>query len=85
MLGFNGIVSENSWPKYDERYTAVETINLPIQVNGKLRGTIDVSIDEKEEIIFEKALALQTVQNAIAGKNIRKKVFVKGKIINFVV
>lgn len=85
MLGFDGIVSVNSWPKYDARYTAVETINLPIQVNGKLRGTVDVSIDEKEDAIFEKALALQTVQNAIAGKTIRKKVFVKGKIINFVV
>ncbi|MBR1734704.1 MAG: leucine--tRNA ligase [Alphaproteobacteria bacterium] len=85
ILGFNGLVSENPWPKYDEKYTIVETINLPIQVNGKLRGTIDICIDEKEENIFEKALALQTVQNAIANRVIRKKVFVKGKIINFVV
>ena len=85
MLGFDGLVSESQWPTYDTKYVAVEMINLPIQVNGKLRGTIDVRVDESEEIIFEKALILQTVQNAIAGKAIRKKVFVKGKIVNFVV
>ena len=85
MLGFDGLVSESQWPTYDTKYVAVEMINLPIQVNGKLRGTIDVGVDESEEIIFEKALNLQTVQNAITGKAIRKKIFVKGKIVNFVV
>lgn len=85
MLDFAGLVCESDWPKYDPQYATVETINLPIQVNGKLRGTIDIAVDEAEESIFEKALALSTVQKAIDGKPVRKKVFVKGKIVNFVV
>ncbi len=85
MLGFVGLVSESQWPQYDAKYITVEMINLPIQVNGKLRGAIDVKVDENEDAIFEKALGVHTVQNAIAGKTIRKKVFVKGKIVNFVV
>lgn len=85
MFDFEGLVCTGTWPEYDPKYTAVETINLPIQVNGKLRGTIDVGIDESEEAIFAKALEVPTVQKAIDGKDVRKKVFVKGKIVNFVV
>ncbi|MCR5224777.1 MAG: leucine--tRNA ligase [Alphaproteobacteria bacterium] len=84
-LGFKGIVSEHVWPSYNEKYLCVTEINLPVQVNGKLRGTVSVGIDDGEDIIFEKALALPNVQNAIAGKTVRKRIFIKGKIINFVV
>ena len=84
-FGGAGLVSENDWPVYDERYLQNNVIALPVQVNGKLRGTINVSAEDGEEKVFEQALTLANVQNAIAGKTIRKKIFVKGKIINFVV
>ena len=85
MFGFKDLVSENEWPKFCEDYIAVSTINLPIQVNGKLRGTIDISLDASEEEIMQKALEVNNVKKVIGDKSIRKKIFVKGKIINFVV
>lgn len=85
ILDFEGLVCKSSWPTYDPKYTSVDTINLPIQVNGKLRGTIDVGIDESEESIFAKALEIPAVLKAIDGRAVRKKVFIKGKIVNFVV
>ncbi len=85
MFGFNNLVSENDWPKFREDYTVVSTINLPIQINGKLRGTIDVSPNETEEEIIRKALEVNNVKKVMGNKPIRKKIFIKGKIINFVV
>ncbi|MDR1334891.1 MAG: leucine--tRNA ligase [Holosporaceae bacterium] len=85
MLGFPGLVSTSDWPAYDQRYLTVSTINLPVQVNGKLRGSIDVDVDDLEDIVFEKALALPSVQNITVGKVIKTKIFVKGRIVNFVV
>ena len=85
MLGFEGLISNNSWPTYDEKYLQTSEITLAIQVNGKLRGTIEVLVDDTEEVIFEKALGVSSVQNAIADNPIKKKVFVKGKIVNFVI
>lgn len=85
MFGFDKIVADHNWPNYEEKCLHVSTINLPIQVNGKLRGTIDVHTDDTEDIIFEKALTVSTVQNAINDKPLKKKIFIKGKIVNFVV
>ena len=85
IFKFSGLVSENSWPTYDEKYLAVTTISMPIQINGKLRGTVDIDPNADQNEILEKALQVASVQKAIAGKTIRKKIFVKGKIINFVV
>jgi leucyl-tRNA synthetase len=85
MLGFEGLVSENRWPQYDEKYLRISTITLPVQVNGKLRGTIEIDVNEEESTVFEKSLALATVQNAIGNKSPKQKIFVKGKIVNFVV
>jgi leucyl-tRNA synthetase len=85
MFGFSKLVSENEWPTYMRRYLSVSTINLPIQVNGKLRGAIDVAVDEDEDSIFEKAIKIDTVRNAIADNVIKKKIFIRGKIVNFVI
>jgi leucyl-tRNA synthetase len=84
-LGFSGLVSENPWPSYVEEYLKVSSIDLPVQVNGKLRGTAIVGVDDDEETVFDKALKLQSVINALGGKSVKKKIFVKGKIVNFVV
>ncbi|MBO4406041.1 MAG: leucine--tRNA ligase [Alphaproteobacteria bacterium] len=85
MFGFKNLVSESEWPKFCEEYIAVTTINLPIQINGKLRGTIDVSPDASEDEVIQKALEVSNVRKSIGDKPVRKKIFVKGKIINFVV
>lgn len=85
MFGFEGLVSDNEWPKFCKDYIVVSTVNLPIQVNGKLRGTIDISLDASEDEIMRKALEVNNVKKVIGDKPIKKKIFIKGKIINFVV
>ena len=85
MFGFKGLISDNEWPKFRKDYIIVSTVNLPIQINGKLRGTIDVSLNASEEEIMQKALEVNNVKKIIGDKPIRKKIFIKGKIINFVV
>jgi leucyl-tRNA synthetase len=85
MLGFDKLVFENSWPTYEKKFLEVSTICLPIQVNGKLRGTIDIDVDENEETIFKKALELEAVKKVVADNTIKKKFFIKRKIVNFVV
>ncbi|MDR3151295.1 MAG: leucine--tRNA ligase, partial [Holosporaceae bacterium] len=85
MFGFENIASDSSWPDYDEKYLVISTLTLPVQVNGKLRGTITVPVHESREIIFEKALALDGVRKAIADCRLKNKIYVEGKIVSFVV
>ncbi len=85
LLGFDKLIHENDWPKFDKQYLTSDVVNLPIQVNGKLRGNLEISTDYTEEQIFEMALNLSNVKNYIGTKTIRKKIYVKGKIVNFVI
>ncbi|MDR0753420.1 MAG: leucine--tRNA ligase, partial [Holosporaceae bacterium] len=78
MLGFKGLVFDNPWPCYREEYLKVDVINLPVQVNGRLRGTIKVSLQDGDDIVFEKAMQIPAVRNAISGNLLKKKIFVKG-------
>ena len=83
MLGHNETIANEPWPTYDEAKTVDNTINLPIQINGKLKGTIQVELDLPEETI--KTLAHEKVANLLEGKNIVKEIYVKNKIYNIVV
>lgn len=85
LLGFSGIVAEHAWPSYSEEYCVSSTINLPIQINGKLRGVLEVNATDNEDVVMQKAIAVLIEKNAINPSSIKKKIFVKGKIINFVV
>ena len=82
LVGFKPIC-ETPWPTYDEAKTVDATINLPIQVNGKLRGTIDVPLDTDEAIIKQKAH--EKVEAFLDGKTIVKEIYVKNRIYNIVV
>ncbi|MDR2724113.1 MAG: leucine--tRNA ligase [Holosporaceae bacterium] len=85
ILGFAGLVSDSPWPDYQKEYLEVVTINLPVQINGKLRGTISVNLDDSDDVIFQKAMQIPSVQKIISENLLKKKIFVRGKIINFVV
>ncbi len=86
LLGFDGFVVEAEWPKYDETLLPqTQLIKLPVQVNGKLRGTIEVDPALAEEEIFTQALMVPNVKFAIGDKPIKKRFFIKGKVVNFVV
>ncbi len=84
-LGHSNTITYETWPNYDESKLVNDEINLPIQVNGKVRATISISIDLLEEQIKEIAHNAPNVKNHIEGKTIIKEIYVKGKIYNIVV
>jgi leucyl-tRNA synthetase len=73
------------WPKYDAALAKEEEIEIPVQVNGKLRGRVLVPADADETLVKQRALADEKVKAAIAGKQIVKVIFVSGKLLNLVV
>ncbi len=85
MLGEKGNLLKTPWPKYDAALAKEEELEIPVQVNGKLRSRVVVSADATEETILELALADEKVRAAIAGKQIVKTIYVPGKLVNIVV
>lgn len=84
MIGYSPIC-EGSWPTYDEAKTVDDTKEIAVQVNGKVRGTIQIHVDDDEQSIREKAMENENVQKHIEGKEIVKVIVIKGKIVNIVV
>ena len=76
---------EAEWPSYDEEKIIENTKEIAVQVNGKLRGTITIHIDDDEQSIKEKALECENVMKHIEGKEIVRIIVIKGKIVNVVV
>ena len=83
VLGHTETISYEKWPVYDEEKCKSDEYNLPIQVNGKLRATIDIPYDTDESVIKEKAHV--AVASHLEGKTIVKEIYVKNKIYNIVV
>ena len=82
MLGCGGSVFDSTWPTYDMNLAKASTIKIPIQVNGKTRGFVEVDSEAEDEIVIE--AAKKEVASKLTG-DILKEIYVKGKIINFVV
>jgi len=85
MLGQTSSLLKAPWPKYDPALAKEEELEIPVQINGKLRSRITVPADSSEAFVLERALADEKVQAAIAGKQIVKKIYVPGKMVNLVV
>ncbi len=85
MLGHNETIAFASWPTYDEAKIIEDTKEIAVQVNGKVRATITISIDEDEDSIKNKALKAENVLKHTEGKEIVKVIVIKGKIVNIVV
>ena len=84
IVGFKPIC-ESEWPEYDEEKTIENTKEIAVQVNGKVRATIKISIEDNEETIKTAAMECENVQKHIDGKEIVKVIVIKGKIVNIVV
>jgi leucyl-tRNA synthetase len=84
-LGEKSNLLRAPWPKYDPALAKEEEIEIPVQVNGKLRGKVLVPAEASQELVEELALADEKVKAAIAGKKIVKRIFVPGKLLNLVV
>jgi leucyl-tRNA synthetase len=85
MLGEKGSLLKAPWPKYDGALAKEEEIEIPVQINGKLRSRVVVPADATEETVVKRALADEKVQALISGKQIVKKIYVPGKLLNIVV
>ena len=78
-------ICESEWPKYDESKIVDDKLTIGVQVNGKLRGTIEIDNGEDEESIKEKAMNVENVKKFTEGKTIVKTIVIKNKIVNIVV
>ncbi len=88
--GYTKWKKENSvhlqtWPTYDEKIIREDTITIPVQVNGKVRGEITIHIDDTEKAVIAKAVASERIQDFLQGHSPKKTVYVKGRIVNLVV
>ena len=76
---------QTQWPTYDESKTVASTVEMAVQVNGKLRGTIQIAVDSEEKAVVDAAMALDKVQKAAEGKQLVKTILVKNKLVNLIV
>ena len=77
-------MSYDAWPTADESKLVVNTVKMAVQINGKLRTTIEVSKDEDRKVIESIALEQEAVQRNLEGLEVRKVIVVPGKIVNIV-
>jgi len=84
-LGNKGAVIDASWPAVDKTALVRDSIELVIQVNGKVRGKIEVAADASQESILELAFADANVQKFIAGKEIKMRKVIPGKLVTIAV
>jgi len=84
MLGQQGYISLASWPIYDEAQCFEDTVEIAVQVNGKVRGRVMVAADADENTMQEAALSEPGVQKSLEGLTVCKVIVIKGRIVNIV-
>jgi len=84
-IGGKPTIFRQKWPKWDEQFTTMDIASVVIQIDGKMRGSVSVKADAVEDDVLIAAMKDPGIARHIAGKQIRKRVYVKGKILNLVV
>ena len=84
QLGGDGMLTDRPWPDFDEALVTDDTLTIGVQVNGKLRGTIEVARDADKALVEETALAVENVQKILEGNAPRRVIVVPNKIVNIV-
>lgn len=85
QLGQEGSVHTSEWPKYDEQYLVEENMIIVVQVNGKVRGEVELAVDSDKSIVIEAAKDVPKVAGYLKDQTIRKEIYVPGRLVNFVV
>jgi len=85
IMGNKDTIAYEKWPIFNEELTKDSNLEIGVQINGKLRGSINIETDEEEDSIKEKALANENIKKHLEGKEIVKIIIVKGRIVNIVV
>jgi leucyl-tRNA synthetase len=84
-LGNDERIDAGNWPVADEEKLKVNTVTLAVQIQGKMRGTVEVPADASKDACLAAAKADETIARHLAGKTIRREIVVPGRLINFVV
>ena len=84
-IGEKKTIAETSWPQYDEAKTIDDVIEIPVQINGKVKVVVQASKDASEEEVKQIVQENEMVQKNLAGKTVVKEIYVKGRIYNIVV
>jgi len=84
-LGHTTLIGQEPWPTYDEALTRDETVELAVQVLGRVRGRMTVAADASDDDILAAALAIENVQRDLAGRKIKKHIIIRGRLINLIV
>ena len=85
ILGHNDTIAYESWPVYDESKTADDTVEIIVQINGKLKGKVNAPVDMDKEELLALAKTDEKVASAIEGKTVVKEIVIPNKIVNIVV
>lgn len=85
LAGFEGKLNEVAWPSYDEDKLVLDEFEMPVQVNGKMRGKVLMAMDASEDDAIAAAKSDNNISSHLEGKEIRKIIYVPGKILNIVV
>ena len=85
IFGHGESLAREPWPAWEEDKIRENTIQIPVQVNGKVRATVEIAVDEEQDSVLEKAHAMKNVQTAMSGKTVIREIYVKGRIVNIVV
>jgi leucyl-tRNA synthetase len=84
-LGEDGLLSVAEWPEYDEAKTVDASVEIAIQINGKVKSTLEIANGEAKDKVLELAKKDEKIASLIDGKTIVKEIYVPNKIVNIVV
>jgi len=85
VLGNEPSIFQQTIPEYDETLLQVSTVNIVVQVNGKVRDNFEIAADSSEDEIKEAALSLEKIQKYLNGKELEKTIIIPGRLVNLVV
>ena len=85
VIGCEGVLSEQEWVTYDEALCVDDTIEIVVQINGKVKAKLEIPADAEKDAVLAQAAAEPKIAEATAGKNIIKQIYVPKKLVNFVV
>ncbi|RME27701.1 MAG: hypothetical protein D6800_04715 [Candidatus Zixiibacteriota bacterium] len=83
--GFEGSIFKSDWPEYDPEAVTGDTVEIAVQVNGKLRATVEVEADADKDTVIAAAMDHERVKVYTEGKDIVKQIYVPGRLVNIVV
>ena len=84
VMNFGGMVNEAQWPTYDEEKTKENSVEIVIQVMGKVRSKLTIPVDMPKDEVLAAAKADAKIAELLDGKEIKKEIYVPGKLVNFV-